>query len=191
MITMFVTILFESIDKFFIKYFYDFYEVGVYSAAYKIITLVSLFQGMLSTFLIPLLYEKYNENSEDKLFFSNVTRYVNIIMMIVGVLVIGGKDILIKLFASEYSDASQVIPYLMFYPIFYTISETTMIGINFKKRPIYHLIISLITLLISILLNYFSHILELNGLIRVTFVFFFIFSHFFFTEIIQIFNWLY
>ena len=46
-----------------------------------------------------------------------------------------------------------VMPCLVFMPIMYTVSETTVLGINFSKRTKYHTIISLFVMIFNIIGN--------------------------------------
>lgn len=153
MVTMLITILFESIDRFFIRHYFGFYEVGLYSAAFKIVSLVVIFQGLISAFIVPIYFDRYKKNPEDRVFYVNVNQVVHVLMIIVGIGTIMVKDFLILLVDMQYNSAVNIIPFLVFYPVFYTISETTVIGINFMKKPMFHLIISILTLLVSLISN--------------------------------------
>ena len=53
--------------------------------------------------------------------------------MLVAVGTIMFKDLIILLLGKDYREASMVIPFLVFMPLMYTISETTVGGIDFKK----------------------------------------------------------
>lgn len=155
MITMVLTILVESIDKHFIKLFAGDYQVGIYSAAFKIVSVVALFQGMITTFLLPIYFEHYKTKPEDTSFYTQMNVIVSILMIAIGMGVIAFKEIIIKLLSPDYIESVKVIPFLTFYPVLYTISETTVIGINFKKKTSYHLIVSFSILTTSLLSNYF------------------------------------
>lgn len=44
--------------------------------------------------------------------------------------------------AKSYREASYIAPFLILYPIMYTISETTVLGINFSKKTRWHIVIT-------------------------------------------------
>ena len=58
-------------------------------------------------------------------------------------------------FGKKYRDAVYVFPFLAFMPIMYTVSESTVMGINFMKKSSYHVWISLISAVTNVIGNYF------------------------------------
>ena len=121
-----------------------------YSGAMTIIALLNTFQGAFTTFWTPVAYEKYNKNPEDTKFFSNINQIVSVAMLLLSVGLIATKDIIIGLLGKEYSGAQFIFPFLVFMPIMYTISETTVLGINFKKKTKYHGYIAVISAISNI-----------------------------------------
>lgn len=142
--SMSVTWIFQSIDRVSIKHFSGYSELGLYSGAMTIISLLNALQGAFTTFWLPVAYEKYANDSEDTEFFSKINKYITIIMIFIAIALITSKDIIVFLLGKEYRDAAYIFPYLVFMPIMYTISETTVLGINFKKKTKYHIYIAVI-----------------------------------------------
>lgn len=136
--SMAITWVFQSIDKITLRVFSSYEEIGLYTGAMTIIALLNTFQGAFTTFWTPVAYEKYNKNPEDTKFFSNMNQIVSVVMLLLSVGLIATKDIIIGLLGKDYSGAQFVFPFLVFMPIMYTISETTVLGINFKKKTRYH-----------------------------------------------------
>src|SRR5699024_4541524 len=66
---------------------------------------------------------------------------------------LAAKDRTVMLRGNEYRNAASIMPFLVFTPIFYTISETTVIGINFYKRTKWHILIAIIACIINIIGN--------------------------------------
>ena len=62
------------------------------------------------------------------------------------------KDLIVLFLGPNYRDASIYIPFLMFQPIMYTISETTVLGLTFLKKSKIQLYISLIACCCNLLL---------------------------------------
>jgi O-antigen/teichoic acid export membrane protein len=54
----------------------------------------------------------------------------------------------------EYRNAASIFVFLLFIPIFYTISETTTLGIMFSKRTIFNLYVSIISVVTNVIGNY-------------------------------------
>lgn len=152
-LTMALTWIFQSSDKIIIKIFTGMYEVGIYSAAFKIIALISIIQNGFTTFWAPVAYEKYSKNPSETLFFEKVFEYVSLFFLVLGAFILMSKNLIILLLGETYVEASKVMPMLVFIPIMYTISETTMLGIGFKKQTKYFLIISITVALLNIIGN--------------------------------------
>lgn len=152
--TTLITWLFESFDKIAIKQWSSFNELGVYSAAYKIVALLIVVQSSFTTFWTPVCYETYEKNPENKDFYKKMFRIVSFVMFSIAILCIAGKDIIVALLGTEYREASKIMPFLVFMPIMYTLSETTVIGINFYKKPRWHIFIASISCLVNILGNW-------------------------------------
>ena len=141
-------------DKFFIKAFNGYIELGLYSAAFTIIALLNAVQGTFTTFWVPVANEKYVENPEkSKKFFTKVNLIVSFGMLIIAIGIITFKDFLILLLGPKYRQASNIFPFLVFMPIMYTISETTVLGISFKKKNKNHIYIAIISALVNLVGN--------------------------------------
>ena len=145
--------VFESSDRIIINSFCGYIELGLYSAAMSIVGLLNTFQNTFTTFWVPIANEKFKYSSKNKEFFIKANYVVNFIMFSIGIILITFKDIIIILLGEKYRVASYIFPFLVFMPIMYTISETTVIGINFKKKTKYHVLISSIVASINILGN--------------------------------------
>lgn len=151
--TMIITWLFQSIDKISINMISGYKELGIYSSAFTIVALLNNLQGMFSTFWVPVAFEKYKNNSNDKLFFRNIHRIVSFTFLIISVFIILFKDIIILLLGEKYRQASFIMPFLVFSPIMYTVSETTVLGINFFKKPALHIYIAVSSCVTNIIGN--------------------------------------
>lgn len=152
-LSMSITWILQSIDKFFISLYNGYLELGIYSSAFTIVALISSVQESFITFWVPVANEKYKENPENTEFFSKINSIVSMIMLLIGVGIITFKDIIVILLGSKYREAVFIFPALVLMPIMYTISETTVIGINFKKKTKYHIVTSLIAAVTNIIGN--------------------------------------
>jgi O-antigen/teichoic acid export membrane protein len=151
--TFLITWLFQSGDRIFITYFHDYEELGVYAAAFSIVSLISAVQGAFTTFWVPVAFEKYEQNPNDNIFFGNISRLVAFVMLLIGITLILFKDVIVLILGEEYRQVSYIMPFLIFMPIMYTVSETTVMGINFKKKSKYHIRIALVCAIFNIICN--------------------------------------
>ncbi|MGL5988345.1 oligosaccharide flippase family protein [Cetobacterium sp.] len=152
-VTMALSWVFSSADKIVIKQFSSLTELGLYAAAFKIVALLNIIQTGFTTFWTPVAYERYEKNGEDKQFFQEIHEYLSFAMFLIAIILLIGKDLLILILGPKYSAASNIMPMLTLMPIMYTISETTVIGINFKKQTKYHLYISISVAIFNLLGN--------------------------------------
>ncbi|MGL4109657.1 oligosaccharide flippase family protein [Clostridium sp. LP20] len=151
--SMIITWVFQSIDRVAINLFSNFNELGIYSSAFSIVALLNAFQDAFTTFWVPVANEKYKENSKNTEFFRKIFSLVSLFMLLIAILLITFKDVLILLLGSKYREASFIFPFLVFMPLMYTISETTVVGINFKKRTKNHILIAVVSAICNILGN--------------------------------------
>lgn len=142
MVTSLITWLFESFDKIAIRSWSTLDELGLYSAAFKIVALVHVFQITFNNFWTPVCYEHFQKKPEDTEFYARMMRVISLGMFTVGIGSIAGKDIIIAFLGSDYRAAANIMPYLIFMPMLHTISETTVMGINFMKKPKWHIFIA-------------------------------------------------
>ncbi len=143
--------LFEAIDRVAIKQYADFSQLGLYTAAMKIVAVLTLLQTTFSNFWVPVALEAFEKGTNDtKLLLSRWFQCLSALFFLGGLILIASNQLLIKLFASDYSDAAAIIPFLVFIPLINTLSEITVGGINFTKKTYLHIIISIISAVVSI-----------------------------------------
>lgn len=151
--SMAITWIFQSVDRVSLRIFSSYEEIGLYTGAMTIIALLNNFQGAFTTFWTPVAYEKYYNNPEDTEFFSNINQIVSAGMLLISIGLIATKDIVIGLLGEEYQGAQFIFPFLVLMPIMYTISETTVLGINFKKKTKYHIYIASFSAIFNVVGN--------------------------------------
>lgn len=150
-----VTYVFKATDKVMLNMFTNYKEIGLFSGSLNIISLLNIIQTTFSTFWIPVAYERYKNNPNDKKFFFMVNQVITFIMLVFAICLILFKDIIVFFLGNSYREAVFIFPFLVFMPIMNTISETTVLGINFAKKSKYHICISIIVAISNILGNYF------------------------------------
>ncbi|MGF3112271.1 lipopolysaccharide biosynthesis protein [Facklamia sp. P9177] len=151
--SMALTSLFQANDKFFLSIYSDTRTIGIFASAVSIVSFLNIIQNTFTTIWSPYYLDFYFKNPYDHDFFKKVNDSVVTVMIIIGSSLIFFKDYIVFLLGMNYRDAKVLIPFLIFGPIMYTISETTVIGLVIAKRSKLQVIISFITFIIALLLN--------------------------------------
>ena len=148
-----IATLFHSIDKIALNYYCGSAEVGIYSGALNLIKVFTIVQTTFNSLWSPMAMESYEKNPENKSLFIKANDYITIIMFFIGLLLIVGKDLFALFLGIEYRSAANIFPCLVFFPIMYTISETTCLGIDFSKKSYLHVWVAIGACLTNIIGN--------------------------------------
>jgi len=133
-ITMGIMYLFQALDRLSIQYFCDYAEVGIYASTMTLVNVFAIIQTTFNTLWSPMAIEHYGKDPEDRTFYQKGNQIITVIMFFLGVSLILCKDVFALLLGEKYREAAYILPFLIFHPIMYTISETTVTGINFMKK---------------------------------------------------------
>jgi len=145
-------------DRYIIQYFKGASAVGIYSVGYSISTMIqSLIVSPINIAILPILLETWNERGEKetKKFLSNLLKYY----LLVGIPLIFGvsalaKDLVVIFATSKFSEASDIMPFVIAGVIIYGIYFITWAGLQISKKM--HLITYclLIAVIVNIVLNF-------------------------------------
>lgn len=153
-ITMGVTTLFQAIDKIALNMYCTYAEVGIYSSTMTLVHIFAIIQTTFNTLWSPMAVEHYTKKPDDKNFYQKGNQIITVIMFFIGISLILVKDIFAVLLGEKYREASYILPFLVFNPIMYTISETTVTGLVFKKKSKVQVIVAVGACLTNIIGNY-------------------------------------
>lgn len=148
-----VTLVFQFSDRFMLRKLSSFNEIGIYTGGMKIIGLFLLVQSSFNTYWTPLMYEKYNENKKERIFFKEANEYYSFVIMLIVILGISLRSIIIFFLGPQYREAVLLIPTLMLIFVF-GVSETTYMGMVFEKKSKVILYLSCAVAIINILGNF-------------------------------------
>ena len=147
-----------SSDRYFIVHLLSLSENAVYSVAYSLVNVLSLFYMPLGFVAYPLLVEFWEKNQKsvvrDILEKSTRAYIFFIIPSIFGLYVLGSKLILI-LATSDYIVPSTLILWISLGILFLGIYQINVYIIHLIKKTYYNTIIFSIAAVINIILNYF------------------------------------
>lgn len=142
MVSSGIFILFQATDRLCIKHFGTYSDVGVYSSAQSLMSVFAVIQITFNTLWAPKAIEHYEKNPNDKSYYVRMNQIITVVMFLFGAFVLVGKDLFVLLLGEKYREASSIIPYLMFNPMMYTISETTVTGLAITKHTTSQVIIT-------------------------------------------------
>ncbi|WP_165274913.1 polysaccharide biosynthesis C-terminal domain-containing protein [Thermotoga sp. Ku-13t] len=149
----------SSVDRIVLRRFSTFSEIGLYSAAFKVNIIFSIFTTGFLAYWKPLAFEK-NEKDRNKQFFKRATSLVNFIMFFIGMFALMLKDVIVLIMDKSYRNVTYIMPFLILIPIMTIISETTVMGIYFQKKTYWHIAIASI----SVVLNYLGNLVLVPSL---------------------------
>ena len=145
--------IFNGAGKIVVKIFTTDTELGIYASAVSVVGIFSIVTTTFATIWGPLAVEEFEKKNPDRTFYVKAADYVCILLFAMGGCVVVGKDIIVYLLGAEYRDAVFLIPFLSLHPIMYTLSESTVYGINFAKKTNYHIVISAISCITNVIIN--------------------------------------
>ncbi|QTA38565.1 polysaccharide biosynthesis protein [Thermosipho ferrireducens] len=141
-------------DRFMLRIFSDFKTVGLYSAAFKLISVSTIIVSGFSTIWYPIAYKRYEENPEDKGFFLRIFNFMVFTMLALLFLLLTFKDVVFLLLAKTYRPAAQIAPFLLLSPLMLTLASIVARGIDFYKKTYWFIISDGIAAVYNILGNY-------------------------------------
>ncbi|WP_318517020.1 lipopolysaccharide biosynthesis protein [Photobacterium leiognathi] len=139
-------------DKIAIKELSSLSELGVYSIALSLGSVGALLSGIFNTLWYPTVYKWHNEGKDLELV-NDISEYVQISVIVVFFLVGCFSWITPYLLPHKYQDVKYILPLVIATPLFYTLSETTSIGIGLTKKSVYSMWASLLAALCNVLGN--------------------------------------
>ena len=73
------------------------------------------------------------------------------VSMFMGILTF--KEVIIKILSPDYYNAVEILPFLLIYPIMYTVSEVTVVGIYFSGKSVTTIIVAVCSCVLNVTLN--------------------------------------
>ena len=142
----------NSMDTIFLRIMSTYEEIGYYSVALRIANVLGLLQTSFTSFWSPVAF-KWKKNNVDSSKYELVSKGVALGMSLILIGILLFKNIIPYILSEEYEKAIYIFPFLLFYPIFYTMSETTTLGISFSRKTGYNVVVSASSLIVNLILN--------------------------------------
>ncbi len=152
-----ISVLLLSVgDRFIIKLYLEYSDVGIYSLAYKIAGVINVFViQSFSLGFIPIAFKMLN-NPEATSFYRKVFKYYIITLTFVAFVIATLSKELLELITQNdaYVVAYSIIPILCLTFIFKGVQQIFSLGFHFVKRTKFNALIVFIGLLINFALNF-------------------------------------
>ena len=143
----------SSMDKIMLRAMCNYEALGLYTAAFKIVSALGILQTCFTLFWTPVAYRWYESNKENSSF-TKVSEIISLLMIVMCLCLLLLKNIVALLLGAEFSEAIYIFPFLVLYPIMYTMSETTAVGIGFSRKTQYNILVSALSGGVNIGLNF-------------------------------------
>ena len=148
-----IYLFFQATDKLCLRYFCDYEDVGIYASAASLMSIIAIIRSSFTTVWTPVAVAHYEKAPEDTVFYTRINLIITLIMFGFGLSLMAGKDLLVLLLGQKYREASIILPFLMFQPIMYTISETTVVGLIFAQKSSLQLVSSAGACIFNLIVN--------------------------------------
>ena len=144
----------NSTDKVMIRSLCGYEQLGLYSAALKIVSVLAIIQSCFVSFWTPIAF-RWNSENVPVARYDKVGKILGLIMALLFAGLLLFKDIVILILSPGYREAVLIIPFLLLHPIMYTISEVTVVGIYFTGKSAMTIIVAVVSCAINIVGNVF------------------------------------
>lgn len=142
-----------TMDRLFLRSYASFDELGIYAVATSFAGAALIFQSVFSTIWAPIVY-KWSASGIDVARVDQVTEWVLGAIVLLFALA-GLFSVLITfLLPAQYERVQYLLVACMGYPLFYTLSETTVVGLGIARKSLHAMLASLFGLLCCALANY-------------------------------------
>ena len=143
----------HSMDKYTLRIWSTYSEIGFYASAYTIVSVLAVVRTSFSSFWTPLAYKMHDEGQSNASF-EKVGKCITVIVIIISAIIILFRKIIFEIYKPEYSVAADFMPFMLFVISMETISLVTGCGVNLKKKTVYNLIATVIACVVNLIGNY-------------------------------------
>lgn len=141
-------------DKLFLRALSSYSELGIYSVAMSIAAVAAILSGIFNTIWAPMVYKWESENLVDISKIDNISEVVLAIVYFVIVLSGLFSWVVPYLLPEQYEIIQFLITSCLIGPLFYTLSETTAVGITLTRKTKLSMLASIGAMLINLIGNY-------------------------------------
>ena len=149
-----ITFVFQGMDKIALRAYSSLDEIGLYAVANKFVFLLTIIQTGFYLFWFPAAVERYEANHADYGFFEKAFKYMAVLVLASGGILLLSKDVIVLLLAPSYRSAVQIMPFLILAPLMYIMYDVTGLGIRLRKKTYFYVVVALAGALVNFAGNY-------------------------------------
>ena len=143
-----------AIDKIFLRTLASFEELGLYSVAVSFAAAATILQSVFSTVWAPTVY-KWASTGRGLDNINKVSRYI-LALVVLGFSIAGLMSWVVTIFLpNDYSAVQWIVVSCVGFPLLYTLSETTVMGIGITKRSSFSMAASALAFCVNLVGNWF------------------------------------
>lgn len=154
---------FTSVDRFVLKEMASLEQLGIYSMAVNFGAIALIFQSIFSTIWAPMVFKWVKENKNlDKVsqVAVSMTALISAIICLVGIF----SPVVTWILPSKYEPVQFILLSSLLFPLFYTLTEVSGIGLNVIKKTWLITVINFVCLTINLsLLKFLVPLLGARG----------------------------
>ncbi|WP_313492700.1 lipopolysaccharide biosynthesis protein [Psychrobacter faecalis] len=141
-------------DRLFLRGLSTFSELGVYSVTMSIVAVATVFSGIFNTIWAPLVYKWIKTEEVNLSKIDEISEHL--LAAIYFIVVLSGlfSWVLPFFLPKEYAAIQYLITPCLLAPLFYTLSETTSVGIAIARKTGYSMLASIFAMLSNAIGNY-------------------------------------
>lgn len=141
-------------DRLFLRSMSTYTELGVYSVAMSIAAVATLFSGIFNTIWAPMVFKWVSEGNVDYKKMDDISEYVLAAIYFVAVLSGLFSWVIPYFLPQSYVEIQFIITACLLGPLFYTLSETTAVGITIARKTKLSMLASILAMLINLVANF-------------------------------------
>jgi O-antigen/teichoic acid export membrane protein len=141
-------------DRYFLRYYADCTEVGLYSLGYKLATVVSLIVGAFQTAWPAVLFSTAKKKKAPSIFSELFTYFFFFLMFLAVSISVLAKEIVALMATSVFHTGYRVVPLIALSYVLYGCYHMTAVGVNVKRKTYYIPFVMGGAALLNLLLNY-------------------------------------
>ncbi|WP_442801632.1 lipopolysaccharide biosynthesis protein [Serratia rubidaea] len=142
-----------AMDRVFLRAFSTFEQLAVFTVAASFSSAASIVQSVFSTVWAPMVYKIADDKTQGVNLVNTVSKYM--LMVVVTFFCLGGLfSWVVDWFLPEnYREVKYIVIACLGFPLLYTLSEVTVVGIGISRRTVYSMLASLLALLANLGVN--------------------------------------
>lgn len=138
-----------ALDKVFLRTLSSYEELAVYSVAVSFAAAATIFQSVFSTVWAPIVY-KWASTGNGLENIEKTTRFVLAIVVLLFCLAGLLSWVVTYFLPPEYNAVQWIVVSCLGFPLLYTLSETTVVGIGISRRSSFAMLAALIAFVVNV-----------------------------------------